>query len=101
MSYSKFKLKNSGGVVYYEIETNGLYNELGESLSMPPEQDLSFYEEAKQFHGTRKKTNKPTAIRILLGHACNYSCDYCMQKDIGNPEELPANKNLQPFLWII
>ncbi len=98
MSFSKFKLKDSGGVVYYEIETNGLYNELGQPLSMPPEKDLSFYEEARQFHGTRKKTNKPTAIRILLGHACNYSCDYCMQKDIGNPEELPANKNLQPFI---
>lgn len=97
MSYSKFKL-NNGSIFYYEIETNGIYNELGEPLSLPPEKDMSFYEEARQFHGTRKKTNKPTAVRILLGHACNYSCGYCMQKDIGHPEELPSNKNLQPFI---
>lgn len=32
-----------------------------------------------------------------MGHACNYSCTYCMQKDIGNPNELPKRDNLQLF----
>ena len=33
-----------------------------------------------------------------MGHACNYSCGYCMQKDIGNPNERPENFWLEPFI---
>ena len=44
------------------------------------------------------KKYKPTALRILLGHACNYSCGYCMQKDIGNPNERPENFWLPSFI---
>lgn len=98
MSYSKFKLKESKTVFYYEIDKNSLYNDDGECLSLPPEQPLDWYESVKPIFGTRKKTNKPTALRILLGQACNYSCSYCMQKDIGNPDERPENKQLKQFI---
>lgn len=98
MSYSKFRLKQSNSIIYYEINNNAIYNELGDPLTLPPEKDISFYEEASKVHGSRKKSNKPTAIRILFGQACNYSCSYCMQKDIGNPEEQKKNTNLDAFI---
>lgn len=98
MSYSKFKLKDSNKTIYYKIEDNALYNEAGELLSLPPEKPLEFYESVQPLFGTRKKNNKPVALRILFGHACNYSCSYCMQKDIGNPDERPQNKQLDTFI---
>lgn len=98
MSFSKFRLKDTDTIFYYEIDNNALYNDQGESLTLPPDRELEFYESVQHIFGTRKKTNKPVAIRILLGHACNYSCGYCMQKDIGNPDERPENKVLQPFI---
>lgn len=98
MTYSKFKLTQSQKTIYYDIDQNALYNDSGTLLALPPEQDASFYEEAKLIHGTRKKNNKPVALRILFGQACNYSCGYCMQKDLGNPDERPQNKDLQPFI---
>jgi uncharacterized protein len=96
MSYAKFKLGDSH--IYYEIDSNTLYNGSGEQLSMPPEQDPEFYESVQHLHGTTKKINKPVALRILFGHACNYDCSYCMQKDIGNPNERVKNMFLQRFM---
>lgn len=96
MSFAKFKLDND--FIYYEIDTNSLYNSNGELLSMPPEQPLDFYKSVESLHGTRKKTNKPVALRILFGHACNYDCSYCMQKDIGNPDERAKNPYLGRFM---
>jgi uncharacterized protein len=98
MGYSKFRLKESGRIIYYDVDNNALLNEQGETLSLPPEKPLEFYEECKPTHGTRKKHNKPVALRILFGHACNYGCGYCMQKDIGNPDERSKNKDLDKFI---
>jgi uncharacterized protein len=98
MSYSKFRLKDSNKTIYYKIEDNALYNDEGQLLSLPPEKPLDFYESVQPLFGTRKKINKPVALRILFGHACNYSCSYCMQKDIGNPDERPQNKQLDAFI---
>lgn len=100
MSYAKFRLKNSGRVFYYRNDDNSIHNENGEMLSLPPKEGWEFFEEAnsKNIFGVTHKTNKPTALRILLGHACNYSCGYCMQKDIGNPNERPENFWLEPFI---
>lgn len=96
MSYAKFKLGEQH--IYYEIDTNSLYNESGELLSMPPEEPLEFYESVQHLHGTTKKINRPVALRILFGHACNYDCSYCMQKDIGNPNERGKNMFLDRFM---
>jgi hypothetical protein len=75
MSYAKFKLKDSGSVFYYRNTDNSLHNSNGEMLSLPPKEGWEFFEEAnsKNNFGVTHKTNKPTALRILLGHACNYS----------------------------
>jgi len=98
MSFSKFRLKDSDRIFYYEVNENSLYNERGEALSLPPEHPYDWYESVQHNFGTRKKTNKPVALRILLGQACNYSCGYCLQKDIGNPDERPKNTELDRFI---
>ena len=100
MSYAKFKLKESGKIFYYRNLDNSLHNSAGEILSLPPKEGMEFFKKANSQNnfGVTHKTNKPTALRILLGHACNYSCGYCMQKDIGNPDERPENFWLEPFI---
>lgn len=96
--YSKFRLLESNKTIYYNMDEGALYNNKSEMLSLPSELGDEFYEKVKPLFGTRKKSNAPVGLRILFGHACNYSCGYCLQKDIGNPNERPENKNLQPFI---
>lgn len=96
MSYAKFKLGEQH--IYYEIDSNTIWNEKGEKLSMEPEQPREWYDSVKHLHGTTHKINKPVALRILFGHACNYDCSYCMQKDIGDPTERGRNMFLEVFL---
>jgi len=90
MSYSKFASPD-GLVVYYNNKNNSLYSTTGEKLSGDPLLDKEIYENAHLHHGVLHKSKNPVALRILLGHACNYDCSYCMQKDIGNPSERPLN----------
>jgi uncharacterized protein len=100
MSYAKFRTKDTNKVFYYRNTDNSIHNDKGELLSLPPKEGWEFFEKANSQNnfGVTHKTNKPTALRILLGHACNYSCGYCMQKDIGNPDERPENFWLEPFI---
>lgn len=98
MTYSKFRLKDSGKVFYYKNVTNSLYNDAGEELTLPSEQPLDWYKSLQPNFGVVHKSDKPVALRILLGHACNYSCSYCMQKDIGNPDERPENIYARMFV---
>jgi len=100
MPYSKFKVTNSNTVFYYKTEDNSIYNESGELMSLPPKEGQEYFENAnsQNLFGVTHKTNRPVAMRILLGHACNYSCTYCMQKDIGNPDERPENFWLESFI---
>jgi radical SAM protein with 4Fe4S-binding SPASM domain len=93
MSYSKFE--TDGGIVfYYDNQTNNILEADGTPLFVST-RDEQYEEFAAANYSTRKKNRAPTAIRLLMGHACNFSCTYCMQKDIGNPDELPKNKGLQ------
>lgn len=85
-SWSKFKVKNTDRVFYYSNYDNGLYDANKNALSVVAEPDAEYYATISETR-SRVKSNKPFWIRILLGHACNYSCSYCMQKDIGNPDE--------------
>lgn len=97
MSYTKFELA-SGQNIYYDSHTNTLYNQNSEILNLPPEKELAWYEAEEKNHGVETKTSKVHAIRILLGHACNYNCTYCMQKDIGNPNERPQSIYTETFI---
>lgn len=94
-----FNFETESGIKFrYDNHSNSLFELDGTPLRFNNSEDYTNYESfAKQTYATRKKSNKPTALRILMGHACNYSCTYCMQKDIGNPDEIPRRKSLDTF----
>jgi uncharacterized protein len=97
MSLTQINL-DSGNAFFYNNKTNLLYNEDRTVFKMFESGDhIEYAAEAKANYNSRKKSNRPAALRILMGHACNYSCTYCMQKDIGNPDELPKRKNLDSW----
>lgn len=97
MAFSLYELAD-GKKFYYDSHTNSLYNDGGELLSLPPPKPLEWYEEESKNHGVLTKVNNPMTVRILLGQACNYSCNYCMQKDIGNPNERPESFYIDDFI---
>lgn len=89
MSNNKFRLTKTGEVFIYDNTINAILDAEGRPVSA--ESDL--LAGLPSYH---KDTN-PHTIKVILGHACNYSCSYCVQKDIGNPAERPKNimtKNL-------
>jgi radical SAM protein with 4Fe4S-binding SPASM domain len=97
MAYAKYQVKKSGIQFYSCNQTNRLFEADGSPLVTQwggIGSDIG-YETQK---GVRKKSNQPLNLRIILGHACNYDCSYCMQKDIGNPNERPQNKSLDTFI---
>ena len=94
-SISKFRAGNK--TFYYDNFTNGIYNEDMIPMSEVTEPD-AVYESVISEVRSRVKSDKPYWIRILLGHACNYDCDYCMQKDIGNPDEREKITTTEQFI---
>jgi len=100
MKYSLFELDN-GQRFYYNSQINKIVNSAGDTLNLPPKHSYEWYAEEEKNHGVVTKKNKPFAIRILLGHACNYDCAYCMQKDIGNPNERPQSFFTETFIQSI
>jgi len=94
-SITKFR---SGNIeFYYDNYTNGMYDKDMNPLSEPVEPTDAYNDVIKETR-SRVKSDKPFWIRILLGHACNYSCDYCMQKDIGNPDEREKITTTEQFI---
>lgn len=85
-SWSKFTVDKNGTTFYYSNYDNGLYDENKNPLTKIAQPDPKYIQIISETR-SRVKSDKPYWIRILLGHACNYSCSYCMQKDIGNPDE--------------
>jgi uncharacterized protein len=98
VSYSKFKIVKTGEHFYYNNKFNALYDQEGNDLSLPSTMDLDVLLDLRKNNAVTFKTNKPRALRITLGHGCNYDCSYCMQKDIGNPNERPKNENLDTLI---
>ena len=98
MSLSQFTLENSKRTFYYDNELHAILDQDRVMLSLPALQENSYYEESAKNEGVRWKNDSPRALRILLGQACNYSCTYCMQKDIGNLTEKPESLHVDRFL---
>ena len=88
-------ITKSGTEFQYDSIGNAMYNSNKELISAPMSMD---YTGLKDGHNTPFKTRNPVALRILFGHACNYSCSYCMQKDIGNPDERPKSMYADEFI---
>lgn len=83
MSLSIFKIENSGEAFYYDNERNTILD----ANKIPVGKESTLLAKAPSF----EKADAPRTIKVLLGHGCNYSCSYCLQKDIGNPSERPKN----------
>lgn len=97
MSYSKYRAAN-GDCVFVENQRGLLFLSDGTQFTKSYDIDAGALEEYLDRKKSRKKRSKIAAMRILLGHGCNYACGYCMQKDIGNPFERPRNKNTEKFI---
>ena len=91
-------LVNTSRTFYYDNELHAILDQDRMMLSAPPVKDLDWYQEQARAEGVRWKQTNPRALRILLGQACNYSCTYCMQKDIGNLGEKPLSVHIDKFL---
>jgi radical SAM protein with 4Fe4S-binding SPASM domain len=92
MSLSKFETE-SGIQFIYDNVNNQLFEADGTvpiTPGMLPTQSEAQF--AADTYGKTTKSNKPTAIRLLMGHGCNFDCAYCLQKDIGDPSERPSQK---------
>lgn len=96
MSRTKFEIVRTGEHFFYENSNNGLYMADGTPISKPFQEPADWNELKDRFGATHVAKN-PETIKISLGQGCNYSCGYCMQKDIGNPNERPPN-GLTPML---
>lgn len=96
MSISKYQIVRTGEYFFYDNETNGLLDTNGNYLSTPFVQPAD-WDDLRDRFGTDRIAKNPETIKITLGHGCNYSCGYCMQKDIGNPNERAVN-GLTPML---
>ena len=90
MSFSLFETE-SGIRFYYDNINNQILEVDGTPVTPGMIVDEATANYANQTFGKTTKHNRPVGIRILLGHACNFSCAYCLQKDIGNPSEIPKN----------
>lgn len=86
-SFTKFRIERTGEYFYYCNYDNGIYDADKNPISEVTEPDDQWYAAIAETRNRTGKSNSPFWIRLLLGHACNYSCDYCLQKDIGNPDE--------------
>jgi radical SAM protein with 4Fe4S-binding SPASM domain len=87
----------SGRRFFYDNRSNVLSTDVGGAVFSAISDSAAYKVLAKNLYNKKTKSNSPSALRILMGHACNYSCSYCMQMDIGNPDELPKRKNLDKF----
>lgn len=83
MSQTAFKIEKTGEVFLYDNALNTIVGPNGKPMGLESEliaADPRF-----------DKSDTPMTIKVILGHACNYNCSYCLQKDIGNPAERPKN----------
>ncbi len=90
MSLTQFRIDKTNEVFKYDNSLNTIIMPDGSHFGKPTLSEAT----EPTFH----KVNNPTTIKIILGHACNYSCSYCVQKDIGNPSERPKNIMTKDFI---
>jgi uncharacterized protein len=86
-SWKKFQIEKTGEYFWYSNYDNGIYDADRNPVSKVTVPDQQWLQNISETRNRTGKSSAPYWIRILLGHACNYSCSYCLQKDIGNPDE--------------
>lgn len=81
----KYKVIDTGTIFFFDNKTNALFDKNKKQLSQHlgnREQRQDKNSESNELYV--EKTNKPSEIRIVLGHKCNFSCGYCVQSDVGD-----------------
>ena len=89
---------DSGIQFLYDNVTNQLLETDGSPITPGMRLTQTYIDFVSENYGKTNKTHAPKAIRLLMGHACNFSCTYCLQKDIGDPSERPKNIMLNDML---
>lgn len=83
MSLSSFKIEKTGEIFQYDNQRNTILTAEGKPIG----KESGLKPHPPMYH----KSDSPSTIKVILGHACNYNCSYCLQKDIGDPTERPKN----------
>lgn len=96
-SFTKFQIERTGEYFYYCNYDNGIYDSNKNPITKVAE-ETDLWKRAITETRQITKNNKPYWVRILFGQACNYSCEYCLQKDIGNPDERGKIKTTDRFI---
>lgn len=96
-SFSKFKIERNGQYFLYSNYDNGIYD-LNKNPLTKKAEETDLWKSAILETRQLTKNNKPFWVRILFGQACNYSCEYCLQKDIGNPDERSKIESVDKFI---
>jgi len=92
MSFSKFRVKDTGVEFLYNNKDNTIYDK---NFTRLPIQKLHTH--TLEGSWSKTKLDKPKHIRISLGQKCNYKCSYCMQEDLAGMHEI-ENANIEKFL---
>lgn len=88
--------------LFYNNENNELKNSDGHVYEWQDKQVNPYRKKFKDF-GKGKPLTKSRAVnhlKIQLGLACNYSCEYCSQKFVERPETTRA-RNIEPFMKML
>jgi len=88
-----YKREDDGSLFSWNSKSNHLTDSSGKRISLGNKISWG----PQQMEQTFKPGRSPTTLKIILGHACNYDCSYCLQKDLGNPKERNKNENLPSF----
>jgi len=86
----KFKVKESNTIFYYDNHKNTLFDKDKNPLS---KQVTDFVGTDMPFSDVTKH-NKPLELKIILGQTCNYSCGYCVQRDVGDHDRKVSHFNV-------
>jgi len=91
MTIHKFRTINTDTVFYYDNFNNSLLDKDRNLLNRPTElsNDYINWVTERNLDSTKviNKSNKPAMIKIILGHRCNFSCGYCMQVELADPND--------------
>lgn len=98
----EFRGKTSGTRFFYCNRTNALYDANRNLLSKPlgrRDNTQAPNEIVNPEHVVKSKS--PREIKIVFGHKCNYSCGYCIQKDLGNHNQDHVDKSAQSRIPVL
>ena len=96
------KFKAGQTIFYYDNSLNCLLDKDKNLLSKPTDLPADYIQYCQDRNADSKKkikkSNSPIMIKITLGQKCNYSCNYCSQRelgDLGSPEVMKMKREFE------